>query len=265
MANIKKRKLGDKISSGIFQLKGDEEKDQVFSIISDDIFQYNYHYDNIYNQLGKFMCNSEFDEDGKVVSQSDCCKMFKCQERVVIPVIHYEGSRKKYRKMEEGTIKILSISAFKYNQLLKELDAEGVDIADCDVDILLKCEDSKKQKISFSVISGETALWRESEDLSSLVEKSLDNLEDDIIASLPKEYTEEEFLKQLKLAQEADEAPAGVEVDEDETPKKKKLIPTKSKKTSKDDEEDDLDDEFENDDLDTEEDEDEKPKKKKSK
>ena len=121
MANIKKRKLGDKISSGIFQLKGDEEKDQVFSIISDDIFQYNYHYDNIYNQLGKFMCNSEFDEDGKVVSQSDCCKMFKCQERVVIPVIHYEGSRKKYRKLEEGTIKILSISAFKYNQLLKEL------------------------------------------------------------------------------------------------------------------------------------------------
>ena len=109
MATLKKRKLGERIGGGLLQLKGNDETPQVFSIVSGDIFSYVYHYDDVYETLGKFMCLSEYDDDGKMVKKADCCKLFKKKtERVVIPVIHYEGKKKNYRKMSEGKFKYLS-------------------------------------------------------------------------------------------------------------------------------------------------------------
>ena len=278
---IRKKKLGERIGAGLVQLKGDDQRPQVFSLIGGDVLSYDYHYDDIYNQLGRFMCLSEYDDNGKMVKRAECCKVFKKrQDRVLIPVIAYEGTKKNYRKMNEAKIKYLSITSYKYNDLLKNLDDAGVDFDDANVDILLKSEDSSRGKISFDVIDDDQgALWRDDEEMTKMVKDALETWEDDIKASLPNEYSKEEFLRLIEEAKETAEAPEGVE-DPDDIPRKKK-----SKKKIERDLDDSLDDEdeedekpvkkkkksvkeqledeeFDNDELD---DEDEKPKKKKKK
>ena len=276
---IRKKKLGERIGAGLVQLKGDDQRPQVFSLIGGDVLSYDYHYDDIYNQLGRFMCLSEYDDNGKMVKKAECCKVFKKrQDRVLIPVIAYEGTKKNYRKMNEAKIKYLSITSYKYNDLLKNLDDAGVDFDDANVDILLKSEDSSRGKISFDVIDDDQgALWRDDEEMTKMVKDALETWEDDIKASLPNEYSKEEFLRLIEEAKETAEAPEGVE-DPDDIPRKKKS----KKKIERDlddsleDEEDEKpvkkkkksvkeqlkDEEFENDELD---DEDETPKKKKKK
>jgi len=265
MAAIVKKKLGERVGSSLFQLKGDDETPQIFSIVSPDVLCYSYHYDDIYKSLGKFMCMSEFDENGKVVSKAPCCKMFKKRsDKVLLLVIHYEGSKKKYRQYADGKIKYLSISSYRYNDLCKQLDDAGYDFEDAAngaCDIVLKGEDVAHGKISFNVIdSDEKALWSETPELKKMVKAARDSWEEDIMASLPTEYTEEEFLKAIEEAKEASESPEGVEdPDEDDIPKKKKSkdsTPKSKKKVEKD-----LDD----DDLDEDDEEDETPKKKKKK
>jgi len=262
MSTLKKKKLGERIGGGLMQLKGNDEQAQVFSIVSDDIFSYIYHYDDVYETLGKFMCLSEYDDDGKMVKKADCCKLFKKKtERVVIPVIHYEGKKKNYRKMSEGKFKYLSITSYKYTQLCKDLEDAGVTFDDCDVDILLKSEDAGRGKISFEVIdSEEGALWREDEDMKRQVKEALKTWEEDVAATLPTEYSSiEAFEEAVEEAKEAGEKPEGVEDVEDDIPKKKKKSSDEPKATKKKVEkelEDDLDE--------TEDDEeDETPKKKK--
>ena len=111
MANLKKKKLGERIGGGLIQLKGNDEHAQVFSIVSDDIFSYVYHFDDVYNTLGKFLCLSEYDEDGKMTKKCDCCKLFKKKtERIVIPVWSYDGRKKNYKKIAEGKFKYLKTS-----------------------------------------------------------------------------------------------------------------------------------------------------------
>lgn len=259
MATLKKKKLGERIGGGLMQLKGNDEQAQVFSIVSDDIFSYIYHYDDVYDTLNKFICLSEYDDDGKMVKKADCCKLFKKKtERVIIPVIHYEGKKKNYRKMSEGKFKYLSITSYKYTQLCKDLEDAGVTFDDCDVDILLKSEDAGRGKISFEVIdSEEGALWREDEDMKRQVKEALKTWEEDVAATLPTEYPSiEAFKEAIEEAKEAGEKPEGVEeVEEDDIPKKKKK--QEESKSSKKKVEKELED-----DLDENE-EDETPKKKK--
>lgn len=262
MGNFKKKKLGEKIGSGLVALKGNDEHAQVFSIVSDDIFSYVYHYDDVYETLGKFMCLSEYDEDGKMVKKADCCKLFKKKtERVVIPVIHYEGKKKNYKKMAEGKFKYLSITSYKYTQLCKDLEDAGVTFEDCDVDILLKSEDAARGKISFEVIdSEEGAFWKTDDDMKAQVKAALQTWEEDVAATLPTEYASiKDFEEAVEEAREMGSTPEGVEEAEDDIPKKKKKSeetkPTTKKKVEKE-LEDDLDDT-------DDEDEDEKPKKKK--
>jgi hypothetical protein len=254
---LRKKKLGERIGAGLVQLKGNEETPQVFSIISGDILSYDYHYDDIYNQLGRFMCFSEYDDNGKIIKKADCCKKYKKrQDRVIIPVIHYEGKKKTYRKLADAKVKYLSITSYKYNDLCKQLDEAGVDFDSCNVDILLKCEDEKRGKISFDVIdSDEGALWREDDEMKKMVKDALETWEDDVMASLPVTYTPEEFNRLIAEAEAEGEAPEGVEEADSEIPKKKKSSEKTKAKVEKD-----LDDEF-----DDEEDEDETPKKKKKK
>ena len=262
MATLKKKKLGERIGSGLVPLKGNDEHAQVFSIVSDDIFSYVYHYDDVYETLGKFMCLSTYDDDGKMIKKADCCKLFKKKtERVLIPVIHYEGKKKNYKKMAEGKFKYLSITSYKYTQLCKDLEDAGVTFEDCDVDILLKSEDAARGKISFEVIdSEEGAFWRTDDDMKSLVKTALKTWEEDVAATLPTEYASiEDFEEAVEEAKEMGSKPEGVEdAEEDDIPKKKKKSSDEPKATKKKVEkelEDDLDD--------TEDDEDEKPKKKK--
>lgn len=264
MSAIKKKKLGERVGGGLMALKGVDDQSQVFSIVSDDILSYVYHYDDIYNSLGKFMCISEMDDNGKVTKKAACCKLFKKrQDRVILPVIHYEGSKKSYRKIEEGKFKYLSITSFKYNDLCKQLDEEGVDLSDLEnsaVDIILKAEDASKGKISFSIIdSEEPALWTTNKAMKKQIAEALETWEEDIIASLPNEYTEEELERLIEEAKEEQEAPEGVEEPEDNRKKASKSdIP---KKKSKAKVEKDLDDDL--DDTDSEDEEDDIPKKKK--
>lgn len=255
---LRKKKLGERIGAGLVQLKGNEESPQVFSIISGDILSYDYHYDDIYNQLGRFMCFSEYDDNGKIIKKADCCKKYKKrQDRVIVPVIHYEGKKKTYRKLADAKVKYLSITSYKYNDLCKQLDEAGVDFDDCNVDILLKCEDEKRGKISFDVIdSEEGALWREDEEMKKMVKEALVTWEDDVMASLPVTYTPEEFNRLIAEAEAEGEAPEGVEEADSEIPKKKKSSEKTKAKVEKD-----LDDEFD----DEEDEEDETPKKKKKK
>lgn len=250
---LRKKKLGERIGAGLVQLKGNEETPQVFSIISGDILSYDYHYDDLYNQLGRFMCFSEYDDNGKMIKKADCCKKYKKrQDRVIVPVIHYEGKKKTYRKLADAKVKYLSITSYKYNDLCKQLDDAGVDFENCNVDILLKCEDEKRGKISFDVIdSDEGALWKEDSEMKKMVKDALETWEDDVMASLPVTYTPEEFNRLIAEAEAEGEAPEGVEEADSEIPKKKNK-PSKAKV------EKDLDDEFESD-------EDEIPKKKKKK
>lgn len=250
---LRKKKLGERIGAGLVQMKGSEDTPQVFSVVSDNILSYDYHYDDVYQQLGRFMCFSEYDENGKLVKKAACCKMYKKrQDRVLVPVIHYEGGKKNYRKLADGKVKYLSITSYKYNQLCKELDDAGVDFADCDVDILLKCEDEKRGKISFEVLSSDGALWKEDEDMQKLVKDAMSTYEEDIMASLPVEYSPEEFARLIAEAEEEGQAPDGVE-----TPNKSSKSDIPKKKKTKEKVEKDLDD-----DLDDE-DEEEIPKKKK--
>ena len=258
---IRKKKLGDRIGAGLVQLKGNDESPQIFSIVSDDVLSYTYHYDDIYQQLGKLMCMSEYDENGKIVKKAECCKIFKkTQERVLLLVIHYEGSKKKYRQYAEGKVKYLSITAFKYNDLCKQLDDAGISFEDAAhgaCDIVLKAEDAAHGKISFDVIdSDEQALWKETPELKKLVKEAQETWEEDIMASLPNEYSEEELLRLIEEAKEAGSAPEGVEdPDVSDIPKKKKSKDRSSKKVEKD-----LDDDLDESDIDDEE---EKPVKKK--
>ena len=265
MATLKKRKLGERIGGGLLQLKGNDETPQVFSIVSGDIFSYVYHYDDVYETLGKFMCLSEYDDDGKMVKKADCCKLFKKKtERVVIPVIHYEGKKKNYRKMSEGKFKYLSITSYKYTQLCKDLEDAGVTFDDCDVDILLKSEDAGRGKISFEVIdSEEGALWREDEDMKKQVKEALKTWEEDVTATLPTEYSSiEDFEEAVEEAKEMGKKPEGIEdVEEDDIPKKKKKSSEEEPKATKKKVEKELEDDL--DDSESEEDEDETPKKKK--
>lgn len=261
MSAIKKKKLGERVGGGLMALKGVDDQSQVFSIVSDDILSYVYHYDDLYNSLGKFMCISEMDDNGKVTKKAACCKLFKKrQDRVILPVIHYEGSKKSFRKIEEGKFKYLSITSFKYNDLCKQLDEEGVDLSDLEnsaVDIILKAEDASKGKISFSIIdSEEPALWTTNKAMKKQIAEALETWEEDIIASLPNEYTEEELERLIEEAKEEQEAPEGVEEPEDNKKASKSDIP---KKKSKAKVEKDLDDDLD----DTDEEEDETPKKKK--
>lgn len=261
MSAIKKKKLGERVGGGLIALKGVDDQSQVFSIVSDDILSYVYHYDDIYNSLGKFMCISEMDDNGKVTKKAACCKLFKKRsDRVILPVIHYEGSKKSYRKIEEGKFKYLSITSFKYNDLCKQLDEDGVDLSDLEnsaVDIILKAEDASKGKISFSIIdSEEPALWTTNKAMKKQIAEALETWEEDIIASLPNEYTEEELERLIEEAKEEQEAPEGVEEPEDNKKASKSDIP---KKKSKAKVEKDLDDDLD----DTGEEEDETPKKKK--
>ena len=261
MAKLKKKKLGERIGGGLLQLKGNDEVPQVFSIVSDDIFSYVYHYDDVYETLGKFMCLSEYDDDGKIVKKAECCKLFKKKtERVVIPVIHYEGKKKNYKKMAEGKFKYLSITSYKYTQLCKDLEDAGVTFEDCDVDILLKSEDAGRGKISFEVLdSEEGAFWRTDDDMKAQVKEALKTWEEDVTTTLPTEYASiEDFEEAVEEAKEAGEKPEGVEDVEDDIPKKKKKADKDSdipKKKVEKELEDDLDEE--------DEDEEEKPKKKK--
>lgn len=260
MSAIKKKKLGERVGGGLMALKGVDDQSQIFSIVSDDILSYVYHYDDLYNSLGKFMCISEMDDNGKVTKKAACCKLFKKrQDRVILPVIHYEGSKKSFRKIEEGRFKYLSITSFKYNDLCKQLDEEGVDLSDLEnsaVDIILKAEDASKGKISFSIIdSEEPALWTTNKAMKKQIAEALETWEEDIIASLPNEYTEEELERLIEEAKEEQEAPEGVEEPEDNKKASKSDIP---KKKSKAKVEKDLDD-----DLDDTDEEYETPKKKK--
>ena len=262
MSAIKKKKLGERVGGGLMALKGVDDQSQIFSIVSDDILSYVYHYDDIYNSLGKFMCISEMDDNGKVTKKAACCKLFKKrQDRVILPVIHYEGSKKSFRKIEEGRFKYLSITSFKYNDLCKQLDEEGVDLSDLEnsaVDIILKAEDASKGKISFSIIdSEEPALWTTNKAMKKQIAEALETWEEDIIASLPNEYTEEELERLIEEAKEEQEAPEGVEEPEDDKKASKSDIP---KKKSKAKVEKDLDDDLDNIDEDEEY---ETPKKKK--
>ena len=254
---IKKKKLGERVGGGLIALKGIDDQSQVFSIVSDDILSYTYHYDDVYNSLGKFMCVSEMDDNGKVTKKAKCCKLFKKRsDRVILPVIHYEGKKKNYRKLEEGKFKYLSITSFKYNDLCKQLDEAGVDLGDLEksaVDIVLKSEDAAHGKITFQIIEdGESALWTTSKEMKKEIAEALETWEEDIIASLPNEYSEEELERLIEEAKEEKESPEGVEkpasAEKADIPKKKK---SKSKV------EKDLDDEDEDDE------DDEKPKKKK--
>lgn len=261
MANLKKKKLGERIGGGLIPLKGNDEHAQVFSIVSDDIFSYVYHYDDVYNSLGKFLCLSEYDEDGKMTKKADCCKLFKKKtERIVIPVWSYDGRKKNYKKIAEGKFKYLSITSYKYSQLCKELEDAGVSFDDCDVDILLKSEDASKGKISFEVIdSEEGAFWRTDDDMKAQVKSALKTWEEDVASTLPTEYASiEDFKEAIKDAEDESSKPEGVEdVEEDDIPKKKKKnksvdddTPKKKKKIEKEleddlDEEDSLDDEDE--------------------
>lgn len=253
---LRKKKLGERLGAGLVQLKGKEDSPQVFSILSGDVLSYDYHYDDIYNQLGKFMCFSEYDENGKMVKKADCCKKYKKrQDRVVLPVIHYEGKKKTYKKLADAKVKYLSITSYKYNDLCRQLDDAGIDFDDCNADILLRCEDEKRGKISFEVIdSEEGAFWRASEnkEMQKMVKDALETWEDDVIATLPAEYSPEEFKRLIAEAEAESEAPDGVEEPDSDIPKKKKDKSSKAKV------EKDLDDEFDD------EDEDEKPRKKKS-
>ena len=264
MSNLKKKKLGERIGGGLIPLKGNDEVAQVFSIVSDDIFSYVYHYDDVYETLGKFMCLSEYDEDGKIVKKADCCKLFKKKtERVIIPVIHYEGKKKNYRKMAEGKFKYLSITSYKYTQLCKDLEDAGVTFEDCNVDILLKSEDANRGKISFEVIDSEDgAFWREDEDMVKQVKEALKTWEEDVAATLPTEYASvKDFLEAVEDAKEMDSKPEGVEDAEDDDIPKKKKKSEESKPTKKKVEkelEDDLDEEDEDEEEET-------PKKKKKK
>ena len=252
---IKKKKLGERVGGGLMALKGIDDQSQVFSIVSDDILSYTYHYDDVYESLGKFMCISEMDDNGKVTKKAKCCKLFKKRsDRVILPVIHYEGKKKNYRKLEEGKFKYLSITSFKYNDLCKQLDEAGVDLNDLEksgVDIVLKSEDAAHGKISFQVIEdGEPALWTTSKEMKKEINEALETWEEDIMASLPNEYSEEELERLIEEAKEEKESPEGVEkpskVEKTDIPKKKSK--TKVEKDLDDDDEDD---------------EDEKPKKKK--
>lgn len=264
MSNLKKKKLGERIGGGLIPLKGNDEVAQVFSIVSDDIFSYVYHYDDVYETLGKFMCLSEYDEDGKIVKKADCCKLFKKKtERVIIPVIHYEGKKKNYRKMAEGKFKYLSITSYKYTQLCKDLEDAGVTFEDCNVDILLKSEDANRGKISFEVIDSEDgAFWREDEDMVKQVKEALKTWEEDVAATLPTEYASvKDFLEAVEDAKEMGSKPEGVEDAEDDDIPKKKKKSEESKPTKKKVEkelEDDLDEEDEDEEEET-------PKKKKKK
>lgn len=261
---LRKKKLGERIGAGLVQLKGNEETPQVFSIISGDILSYDYHYDDLYNQLGRFMCFSEYDDNGKITHKADCCKIYKKrQDRVLVPVIHYEGKKKTYRKLADAKIKYLSITSYKYNDLCKTLDDAGVDFDNCNVDLILKCEDEKRGKISFDVIdSEEGALWREDKEMKKMVADAMETWEADIVASLPVEYTPEEFNRLLEEAREAGAAPEGVEeADGIENPRKRRALEEKKKnseiakkKKAKSLDEDEFDDE---------DDEEETPKKKK--
>jgi hypothetical protein len=264
MSNLKKKKLGERIGGGLIPLKGNDEVAQVFSIVSDDIFSYVYHYDDVYETLGKFMCLSEYDEDGKIVKKADCCKLFKKKtERVIIPVIHYEGKKKNYRKMAEGKFKYLSITSYKYTQLCKDLEDAGVTFEDCNVDILLKSEDANRGKISFEVIDSEDgAFWREDEDMVRQVKEALKTWEEDVAATLPTEYASvKDFLEAVEDAKEMGSKPEGVEdAEEDDIPKKKKK--SEESKPTKKKVEKELEDDLDEDDEDEEE---ETPKKKKKK
>ena len=264
MSNLKKKKLGERIGGGLIPLKGNDEVAQVFSIVSDDIFSYVYHYDDVYETLGKFMCLSEYDEDGKIVKKADCCKLFKKKtERVIIPVIHYEGKKKNYRKMAEGKFKYLSITSYKYTQLCKDLEDAGVTFEDCNVDILLKSEDANRGKISFEVIDSEDgAFWREDEDMVKQVKEALKTWEEDVAATLPTEYASvKDFLEAVEDAKEMGSKPEGVEdAEEDDIPKKKKK--SEESKPTKKKVEKELEDDLDEDDEDEEE---ETPKKKKKK
>jgi hypothetical protein len=264
MSNLKKKKLGERIGGGLIPLKGNDEVAQVFSIVSDDIFSYVYHYDDVYETLGKFMCLSEYDEDGKIVKKADCCKLFKKKtERVIIPVIHYEGKKKNYRKMAEGKFKYLSITSYKYTQLCKDLEDAGVTFEDCNVDILLKSEDANRGKISFEVIDSEDgAFWREDEDMVKQVKEALKTWEEDVAATLPTEYASvKDFLEAVEDAKEMGSKPEGVEdAEDDDIPKKKKK--SEESKPTKKKVEKELEDDLDEDDEDEEE---ETPKKKKKK
>lgn len=265
MALVKK-KLGDRVGANLIQLKGNDESPQIFSIVSEDVLSYCYHYDDVYQQMGKFMCMSEYDENGKMIKKADCCKIFKKkQDRVLLLVISYEGNKKRYRQYADGKIKYLSITSYKYNDLCKQLDDAGIsfeDAANGACDIVLKAEDASHGKISFDVIdSDEDALWKETPELKKLVKEAQETWEDDILGSLPAEYTKEEFLRLVEEAKEAGEAPEGVEEAEDDIPKKKKSKEvTKSKKKVEKELDDDLDEE----DISDEEDEPTPKKKKKS-
>ena len=117
---IRKKKLGERVGNSLTQLKGDDDKPQIFSLVSPDVLSYDYHYDDVFESLGKVMCMSEYDENGKMLKKAECCKIFKKkQERVLLLVISYEGSKKKYRQYGEGKIKYLSITGYKYNDLCK--------------------------------------------------------------------------------------------------------------------------------------------------
>ena len=120
-------------------------------------------------------------------------------------------------------------------------------------------EDASKGKISFSIIdSEEPALWTTNKAMKKQIAEALETWEEDIIASLPNEYTEEELERLIEEAKEEQEAPEGVEEPEDNRKKASKSdIP---KKKSKAKVEKDLDDDLD----DTDEDEKyETPKKKK--
>lgn len=246
---IKKKKLGERVGSTLVQLKGNDEAPQIFSIVCPDVLTYTYHYDDVYNQLNKFMCMSEYDDNGKIIKKADCCKIFKKkQDRVLLLVMHYEGSKKKYRQYADGKVKYLSITSYKYNDLCKQLDDAGIsfeDAANGACDIVLKSEDAARGKISFDVIdSDEEALWKETPELKKLVKDAQETWEEDILASLPAEYTPEEFARLVEEAKEAEEAPEGVE-EVDDIPKKKKSkdAPAKSKKKVEKELDDDLDEE----------------------
>lgn len=256
---LKKKKLGERIGGGLKVLKGIQDTNQVFSIVSDEIFSYDYHFDDVYGSLGRFMCLSEFDDNGKVVKKAQCCKIFKKkQDRVVIPVILYEGKKKSYRKLSEGEFRMLSITSYKYNDLCKQLDDAGVDLEDCNVDLILKCEDERRGKISFEVLDqDEDALWKTDDTMKKMVKDAMATWEEDVTATLPQEYTEEELLRLVKEAEEEDEEPEGVEkVEKKKKSSEKDDIPKKKKKK-------DLDDDLDSEDESESEDEDEKPKKKK--
>ena len=274
---IRKKKLGERVGNSLTQLKGDDDKPQIFSLVSPDVLSYDYHYDDVFESLGKVMCMSEYDENGKMLKKAECCKIFKKkQERVLLLVISYEGSKKKYRQYGEGKIKYLSITGYKYNDLCKQLDEAGVDFEDAAngaCDLVLKSEDAAHGKINFEVIdSGEKALWVETPELKDLVKEARETWEEEMMATLPPEYSPEEFKRLIEEAREEareeGKTPEGVEDVGDDIPRKKKKrseddedeTPKKKKSRNLDD---NLDEELDSDEEETLDDEDETPKKKK--